>query len=98
MAPLSTGATVHFDLSYICLNDRNQRTKVQCDQPIVCAAVIVASRQRAGESAFLCPSLLFRFRVTLTPQMVEITKGLHVGQPDDPSSFMSAVIDQRYRA
>jgi hypothetical protein len=30
--------------------------------------------------------------------MVEITKSLVVGQPDDPSTFMSAVIDQRFRA
>ncbi len=28
--------------------------------------------------------------------MMEITKGLVIGQPDDPTSFMSAVIDQRF--
>jgi hypothetical protein len=28
--------------------------------------------------------------------MLEITKGLVIGQPDDPTSFMSAVIDQRF--
>jgi hypothetical protein len=44
---LSTGATTLCDLLHR-LKDWNQRTKMQRDQSNVCAAVVVASHQRAG--------------------------------------------------
>ena len=68
---------------------------MQRHQPDVCAAVAVATHQRSSECHVPNNPLQPHVICDAPAQMLEITKSLVLGQPDDPASFMSAVIDSR---